>query len=619
MKEIKPVIRKLNMKSSGGQVIEMIYKSKKGSISRNDIKKISNRLSKDLRNKKIRGYMFTNIYYDDANKWARAKKTNIGDKVRLYGDEGTNVSGDYIDIEDPEEYSEFRIVIMKMKSKGGSTDSKNDCLYNCLKNVIPPKDFYWKCASHFKNYLGVDREDPIDIDKLELVQAKLPKYCLSCTGDNIWTSSNSKTRRIKLKLIDGHYSIDQNERRSVTYQWKKNERIPVSCIFHLSHDNVIYYHEDLEEPTIIDSKGFYEMRKNTRDTHIYINSNCKKKDLIKMHTEWMKNANKMRDQSKGLINLYKTESISNTALNLFYKHASTIETNAIEQDEAEWIDDAHKSPVICCEKGYNGKGYKYDIVSSYPSIMKSKYMLFPVKRGEFVSMTSSDFDSIKFYKYGIYICNVEEGELNTKFVDKLIQSKIKLTHFDIYLLKELGCKVSICDTGKRPNALIYERDKLLTGSQIFGSFVDTMYDLKKKSIAGSKNVLNCLWGALCEKRMKKIIFSDLQKAEMPSDTTPIDIGPLEGNTYIARYINNDRYFGSDFARLKPFLLAKGRDKIIKIMQPFNKYIQRVHTDGFISSIKLDIKLGDDIGDLRYEGKCDNVEIVNNIKIIGNFE
>lgn len=38
------------------------------------------------------------------------------------------------------------------------------------------------------------------------------------------------------------------------------------------------------------------------------------------------------------------------------------------------------------------------------------------------------------------------------------------------------------------------------------------------------------------------------------------------------------------------------------MQPFNDLLVRCHTDGFYSLQKLDIKTGDGLGDLVYEGQ-----------------
>ena len=44
-----------------------------------------------------------------------------------------------------------------------------------------------------------------------------------------------------------------------------------------------------------------------------------------------------------------------------------------------------------------------------------------------------------------------------------------------------------------------------------------------------------------------------------------------------------------------------------IMLPYNDLLVRCHTDGFMSTKELDIKIGDQLGDLVYEG-VDMVEI-----------
>jgi hypothetical protein len=49
------------------------------------------------------------------------------------------------------------------------------------------------------------------------------------------------------------------------------------------------------------------------------------------------------------------------------------------------------------------------------------------------------------------------------------------------------------------------------------------------------------------------------------------------------------------------------------MFPHKEFIKRVHTDGFISSKQLDIKTGNKLGDLVYEGYCENVIIKTNQK------
>ena len=62
------------------------------------------------------------------------------------------------------------------------------------------------------------------------------------------------------------------------------------------------------------------------------------------------------------------------------------------------------------------------------------------------------------------------------------------------------------------------------------------------------------------------------------------------------YINKSSYV-CDFARMKPSLLSSARLKLSSIMHAYVDNIVKRHTDGFMSDTKLDIVLGDDIGNI----------------------
>jgi hypothetical protein len=56
-----------------------------------------------------------------------------------------------------------------------------------------------------------------------------------------------------------------------------------------------------------------------------------------------------------------------------------------------------------------------------------------------------------------------------------------------------------------------------------------------------------------------------------------------------------------------------------LLNPHYEFIKRIHTDSFISSKKLNIKTGTNLGDLRYEGhyKGDLV-IKNSMQVSGKL-
>jgi hypothetical protein len=52
------------------------------------------------------------------------------------------------------------------------------------------------------------------------------------------------------------------------------------------------------------------------------------------------------------------------------------------------------------------------------------------------------------------------------------------------------------------------------------------------------------------------------------------------------------------------------------LQPYYEAIKRIHTDGFISSMKLDLQTGTNLSDLRYERYYKKVVIKNSIQVNG---
>ena len=109
------------------------------------------------------------------------------------------------------------------------------------------------------------------------------------------------------------------------------------------------------------------------------------------------------------------------------------------------------------------------------------------------------------------------------------------------------------------------------------------------------------------------IESDRQK--IPNGAEIYDIQQKDDGNIKVRYsYTNKPIFKSDFARIGSFLLAYGRRDIINKVQPFIDDVVYCRTDGFRTTTYQDLKYGDNIGDLFYEGK-ENIEIVNINKVL----
>ena len=199
------------------------------------------------------------------------------------------------------------------------------------------------------------------------------------------------------------------------------------------------------------------------------------KCLIEQYNEFIINAELLKKESK-IINLYKTGSNSNTALYLFDRFTHHIKNPPpIRQAEAQFIIKSKQGALIFAEP-YKGSGYKLDIVSSYPSIMNSGFT-FPIKEGEFKNLTKDEFNNLPFYQYGIYRCTITG--YNKQF-RKNVQNDY-YTHIDLTEAKRLKLKINLI-VDNQPNFLHYSRDKLLTGTELFGQYINELFELKNRSI-----------------------------------------------------------------------------------------------------------------------------------------
>ena len=79
-------------------------------------------------------------------------------------------------------------------------------------------------------------------------------------------------------------------------------------------------------------------------------------------------------------------------------------------------------------------------------------------------------------------------------------------------------------------------------------------------------------------------------------------------------IQKEHQYKTDYARLSPFLLARGRQIINELLIPYIKNVVRVHTDGFMITEKLNIETGYELGNIKYEG-IEKVRIENINKVL----
>jgi len=571
----------------------------KPNMTKDDIQRIADKMSQDFSNDKAHGVFSVALKYDKG--WRSGYFSEFGTDAMLYDEDVyDNKHKHYVDKQ--ETFNQFVFYAFeKAGSSGGASNNKNDCLYQCLHNVLY-NNLPFKDDTDLKKYLKLNADSKIDIALIPKIENKLKNIAINVSGDYCYTSQVKSNKIINLKLLNEHYTNDINKKEAKVKHVSYKERKPI-----------IY---DKNSFMCYDGNKEFYLTKEYRNeifqwkTNYLLVNKANDDDFVNEYNQFIQDANILKKESNGLINLYKTGNNKNTALELFDKFTKHIQSDHMRQVESDFISKASQGALLFHEK-YQGPAYKYDIKSMYPSIMKS-VQLFPVKEGELKYIT--ELDNKDYFDFGIYRCVISGINKLFKF-----NKNNYYTHIDLSNARSLNLVIKLI-IDDQPNLLYYSRDKLLTGTELFGQYVDVMFDLKQKKLTDrTKSILNILWGALSEKNTKKKIIDSNKVLDLNDNLKLVSLRPFDDETINVEYSNNDTQYKYGFARLAPFLISKGRKIICEYMKEYSDIVKRCHTDGIIFSHKPNgIKTGDKLGELVYEGYCKNVNIINSMSVIGEF-
>ena len=85
------------------------------------------------------------------------------------------------------------------------------------------------------------------------------------------------------------------------------------------------------------------------------------------------------------------------------------ETRSNYAFEAEIIESCYNGALIWALP-YEGYGFKYDFCSEYPAILRSDHMQWPIDEGELVTITQTEYKTMKYFKYGLYHVNIVDAD-----------------------------------------------------------------------------------------------------------------------------------------------------------------------------------------------------------------
>lgn len=370
-----------------------------------------------------------------------------------------------------------------------------------------------------------------------------------------------------------------------------------------NNDKIIIFYGDKDKVYLITEDKFKDMRAKPRTgKYILVRYDKDYKTLKEHYDALYKEAIYLKELTKGTINLFRTGSVKKTALQLFYDLCPVKEMpETISQKESKILQLATCGAIIWADN-YEGKGYLYDVVSEYPSVMCLDCAV-PWGEPIFLNITNEEFQKMKFFKVGFY--HVEIKNIDNKLFRENKDNwydHISLTYAKTVLNYE-------CELIEDNDDNILNYGKFQKMHYLFKPFVDYLYQYKEKGVKEVKKYLNALWGALGEKDVMDVQVDDIYEDKEIISMIPNIKGKNKNNNpiaHISKVYKKEKYYLLSYARITHFILALGRKKISNIILKNVDTCVRCHTDGVITVTPItNVTLGTSLGDLKFEksGYC----------------
>lgn len=369
-----------------------------------------------------------------------------------------------------------------------------------------------------------------------------------------------------------------------------------------------------------------ELHKKPRSSeYVPIDVFMKGHTLKDNYVEFRKLATELKKASNGKINMFRTGTLSKTAINILYTmlNEKKISFEPIQDYECEFFQ--HCGGGIRVGEPYNGPMYLYDVCSHFPSIYSDVNFLIPIKAGVLKTITQKEFEDneLKGQKYiffGVYKAIV--SDVPAKYKKALyINRHNYYTHYELRMFRKYGATIKIIEEPN--NWLYYDRKACLTGSEIFGDYVKLLFPLKHKGYSACKDLLNHLWGILTKQKTNIFYVGFDEEFIQPPDCEIIESLPIMEENKMMIKVQFTNTFQQPLARMKPFFLARCREVMINHMEPIIEHVYYSHTDSIITSVKMEVnnikldpnepdvkKVMQQMGKLLYKGYCPNGWVKN---------
>lgn len=625
----KPIVRTTKLKlDDGTKIIDYKYKFDAPINKRKVDKMVKDKLKEILKeNGSFRGgvsYMVDTSYSTDFQQY------NINDDIddQFMPNEFRDSSG-VGDLDGESKVKFVNLYIADANVKVGASEH-NDCFYNHFSKAFDPfhmpEDL--KSPEIFKKAWGLDRDDKVS---LRLIGEMEDKYeiCIDTYGQYDHTSKKNFPRRIKLKIYENHVrearKINMYTRLMSGYTNSKTTRYPIFFKYEGAKvkfarfvdgnsGEIITWREpkctmnDLESHPLRFKFFFVQAKKKTEP-----------EDNLRSHIDTMEIFKKIADQELGdrakdsLNGFHSKFRWRPMASQYFYKIAPlsiSFCDDYMDQEDVV-LRKALMGGIIYGKKGFVQNATDADVNSMFADLMLK--VDFITRQGVF-SMVDEIPKLTMQDEYKIFKCKISGS-------DKRIFRQNKEEWYpalDVLVAQKEGYKIELCKNDI--NCLTYDENTRIRGSEVFRTFVHDLYKLKKMGLEGAKDVLNVLWGFFASRST----YTKYTNKEVcaPDASFIKSMRPMIGSKtekvkiYKQKKDKSQEIFAVPYARFTPFLTARARYVMYCTLGPVKEHIQRIHTDGAILDIPIQLDTGDELGQWKcYQGSC---TVVNSCKVKWHF-
>ena len=155
-------IKQLLIKIKGYNVLQI--KVNKNLMSRDNIKKLSQDVSNEMKKLNVGGTIYTTLKFNE-NKYRSGESSKFGEPVKIFH----GIKYDFEDDEDDDQayFNSFNMYLVEdTKPQGGTNDNNNNCFYECIKEVLK-NGCPWSDTFEFKKWLKVPYYNKVKLEDIE--------------------------------------------------------------------------------------------------------------------------------------------------------------------------------------------------------------------------------------------------------------------------------------------------------------------------------------------------------------------------------------------------------------------------------------------------------------------